>query len=57
MRSPLGRRALHLKPSATLAVDARAKALIASGVDIVNLTAYVSSLPVGNKEVQRTAVR
>jgi cytochrome c553 len=25
--------------------------------DIVNVTAYVSSLPVGNKEVQRTAAR
>ena len=39
MRPALGRRALALQPSATLAVDARAKALIAAGVDIVNLTA------------------
>jgi aspartate aminotransferase len=45
MRSPLGRRALNLKPSATLAVDARAKALIASGVDIVNLTAGEPDFP------------
>jgi aspartate aminotransferase len=45
MRSPLGRRALTLKPSATLAVDARAKALIASGVDIVNLTAGEPDFP------------
>jgi aspartate aminotransferase len=45
MRSPLGRRALALKPSATLAVDARAKALIASGVDIVNLTAGEPDFP------------
>ena len=45
MRSPLGRRARALKPSATLAVDARAKALIASGVDIVNLTAGEPDFP------------
>jgi aspartate aminotransferase len=45
MRSPLGRRALNLKPSATLAVDARAKALIASGVDVVNLTAGEPDFP------------
>src|ERR1700736_2943939 len=45
MRSPLGRRALYLKPSATLAGDARAKALIASGVDIVNLTAGEPDFP------------
>jgi aspartate aminotransferase len=45
MRSPLGRRALTLKPSATLAVDARAKALIAAGVDVVNLTAGEPDFP------------
>jgi aspartate aminotransferase len=45
MRSPLGRRALALQPSATLAVDARAKALIASGVDVVNLTAGEPDFP------------
>lgn len=36
--SVLSRRAQTLKPSATIAMDARAKALIAKGVDIVNLT-------------------
>ena len=45
MRSPLGRRALSLQPSATIAVDARAKALIASGVDVVNLTAGEPDFP------------
>jgi aspartate aminotransferase len=45
LRSPLGRRAQSLQPSATLAVDARAKALIASGVDIVNLTAGEPDFP------------
>lgn len=45
MRNPLGRRALALRPSATLAVDARAKALIASGVDVVNLTAGEPDFP------------
>jgi aspartate aminotransferase len=39
LRSPLGLRARSLQPSATLAVDARAKALVAQGVDLVNLTA------------------
>jgi aspartate aminotransferase len=45
LRSPLGRRARSLQPSATLAVDARAKALIASGVDVVNLTAGEPDFP------------
>ncbi|HEY1419775.1 MAG TPA: pyridoxal phosphate-dependent aminotransferase [Candidatus Dormibacteraeota bacterium] len=36
--SVLSRRAQTLKPSATIAMDARAKALIAKGVDICNLT-------------------
>ena len=36
--SVLSRRAQTLKPSATIAMDARAKGLIAKGVDIVNLT-------------------
>ncbi len=45
MRSALGRRALALKPSATLAVDGRAKALVASGVDVVNLTAGEPDFP------------
>jgi aspartate aminotransferase len=45
MRPPLGRRALALQPSATLAVDARAKALIAAGVDVVNLTAGEPDFP------------
>jgi aspartate aminotransferase len=39
VRSPLGLRARSLQPSATIAVDARAKALVAQGVDVVNLTA------------------
>jgi len=39
MRSQLALRARALQPSATMAVDARAKALVAQGVDIVNLTA------------------
>ncbi len=39
MRSQLSLRARSLKPSATIAVDARAKALVAQGVDLVNLTA------------------
>jgi aspartate aminotransferase len=39
VRSQLSLRALSLKPSATIAVDARAKALVAQGVDLVNLTA------------------
>src|ERR1700686_4292902 len=39
MRSQLSLRARSLQPSATIAVDARAKALVAQGVDIVNLTA------------------
>jgi aspartate aminotransferase len=39
VRSPLGQRARSLQPSATIAVDARAKALAAQGIDIVNLTA------------------
>ncbi|HXD80508.1 MAG TPA: aminotransferase class I/II-fold pyridoxal phosphate-dependent enzyme, partial [Candidatus Acidoferrum sp.] len=39
MRSQLSQRARLLKPSATIAVDARAKALVAQGVDLVNLTA------------------
>src|ERR1700730_3302852 len=38
MRSQLSLRARSLQPSATIAVDARAKALVAQGVDIVNLT-------------------
>jgi aspartate aminotransferase len=45
VRSPLARRALSLQPSATLAVDARAKALIAAGVDVVNLTAGEPDFP------------
>ena len=44
-RQALGNRALALQPSATLAVDARAKALIASGVDVVNLTAGEPDFP------------
>jgi aspartate aminotransferase len=39
MRSLLSLRARSLQPSATIAVDARAKALAAQGVDVVNLTA------------------
>ncbi|HEX3508372.1 MAG TPA: pyridoxal phosphate-dependent aminotransferase, partial [Candidatus Dormibacteraeota bacterium] len=39
MRSLLSLRARSLQPSATIAVDARAKALVAQGVDVVNLTA------------------
>src|SRR5580704_9699109 len=39
MRSQLSLRARSLQPSATIAVDARAKALVAAGVDLVNLTA------------------
>ncbi|HYM97479.1 MAG TPA: pyridoxal phosphate-dependent aminotransferase [Candidatus Sulfotelmatobacter sp.] len=39
MRSPIGLRARNMQPSATIAVDARAKALVAKGVDVVNLTA------------------
>jgi len=39
VRSQLSLRARSLKPSATIAVDARAKALVAQGVDLVNLTA------------------
>jgi aspartate aminotransferase len=39
MRLPLSLRARSLQPSATIAVDARAKALVAQGVDLVNLTA------------------
>lgn len=38
MRPQLSLRARSLQPSATMAVDARAKALVAQGVDIVNLT-------------------
>ena len=38
-RTVLSQRAQTLKPSATIAMDARAKALIAGGADIVNLTA------------------
>ncbi len=37
--TPLADRVLNLKPSPTLAVDAKAKALKAQGVDIVNLSA------------------
>ncbi len=37
--APLAQRVKNLKPSPTLAVDAKAKALKASGVDIVNLSA------------------
>ena len=39
MRSQLSLRARTLQPSATMAVDARAKALVAQGIDVVNLTA------------------
>ncbi|MHB8612081.1 MAG: pyridoxal phosphate-dependent aminotransferase [Candidatus Dormibacteraceae bacterium] len=39
MRSQLALRARSLQPSATMAVDARAKALAAQGIDVVNLTA------------------
>ncbi|MGI8562372.1 MAG: pyridoxal phosphate-dependent aminotransferase [Candidatus Dormibacter sp.] len=39
MPSTLSERARLLRPSATIATDARAKALAASGVDVVNLTA------------------
>jgi aspartate aminotransferase len=39
VRSLLSLRARSLQPSATIAVDARAKALVAQGVDVVNLTA------------------
>jgi len=39
VRFQLALRARSLQPSATIAVDARAKALVAQGVDIVNLTA------------------
>lgn len=35
----LSQRALALKPSATLAIDAKAKALMAQGIDIINLSA------------------
>jgi len=37
--TPLADRVKNLKPSPTLAVDAKAKALKAQGVDIVNLSA------------------
>ncbi len=37
--APLAKRVKNLKPSPTLAVDAKAKALKAKGVDIVNLSA------------------
>ncbi len=37
--TPLADRVINLKPSPTLAVDAKAKALKAQGVDIVNLSA------------------
>src|ERR1700682_4486517 len=39
MRPPVGLRARSLQPSATMALDARAKALQAQGIDVVNLTA------------------
>jgi aspartate aminotransferase len=39
VRFQLSLRARSLQPSATMAVDARAKALVAQGVDVVNLTA------------------
>jgi aspartate aminotransferase len=39
VRHQLALRARSLQPSATIAVDARAKALVAQGVDLVNLTA------------------
>jgi aspartate aminotransferase len=38
VRSLLSLRARSLQPSATIAVDARAKALVAQGIDLVNLT-------------------
>ena len=37
--SPVARRVQHLRPSPTLAVDAKAKSLRADGVDIINLSA------------------
>ncbi|MGR4881470.1 pyridoxal phosphate-dependent aminotransferase [Streptomyces sp. LARHCF249] len=44
-RIRLTRRAAHVPPSATAALDAQAKALIAQGVDVINLTSGEPAFP------------
>ena len=59
MNVRISRRVSELKPSATLAIDTKAKAMIASGIDVVNLGAGEPdfSTPESIREAAVTAIR